>query len=71
MSKNKRTVILLLILAVFLVISPLFFRKDADLADPTTPEASWWKKYREKPMSWFTPVLETFLGGELPGEIEV
>ena len=70
MSKNKRTVILLLILAVLLVISPLFSEKTLTSADPTTPEASWWKKSREKPMSWFTPVLETFLGGEVPGEIE-
>lgn len=71
MSKNKRTVILLLILAVFLVISPLFFRKDADFGGSDDAGSIMVEEVQgETYEPWFTPVLETFLGGELPGEIE-
>lgn len=71
MSKNKRTVILLLILAVFLVISPLFFRKDADFGGSDDAGSIMVEEVQgEAYEPWFTPVLETFLGRELPGEIE-
>ena len=71
MSKNKRTVILLLILAVLLVISPLFFQKDADFGGSDDAGSVMVEEVQgEAYEPWFTPVLETFLGGEVPGEIE-
>ena len=71
MSKNKKTVIILLIVAAALIISPLFLNKNAsfggsDDAGSVMVEEVQGKAYEP----WFTPVLETFLGGELPGEIE-
>ena len=66
MSKNKRTVILLLILAVLLVISPLFFRKDADFGGSDDAGSIMVEEVQgETYEPWFTPVLETFLGGEI------
>lgn len=71
MSKNKRTVILLLILAVLLVIFPLFFQKDADFGGSDDAGSVMVEEVQgEAYEPWFTPVLETFLGGEVPGEIE-
>lgn len=71
MSKNKKTVIILLIVAAALIISPLFLNKNAgfggsDDAGSVMVEEVQGEAYEP----WFTPILETFLGGELPGEIE-
>ena len=35
-----------------------------------TPAARWWSRSRASYEPWFTPVLELFLDGELPGEVE-
>lgn len=71
MNKNKKIVIPLLLLAILLVISPLFLKKDAgfggsDDAGSVMIEEVQGGSYEP----WFAPVAETFLGGELPGEIE-
>lgn len=71
MSKDKKTVIILLIIVAFLAIIPLFALKGAtfggsDDAGSVMVESIQGKTYEP----WFTPVLETMLGGELPGEVE-
>lgn len=71
MSKNKRTVILLLIIAALLVIFPLFFQKNADFGGSDDAGSTMVEEIQgEAYEPWFTPVLETFLGRELPGEVE-
>ena len=73
MNKKKHTLLLVIVLltaAAFLVISPLFFRKNADfggsddkgntLIETTDPDYE----------PWATPALEKLLGRELPAETE-
>ena len=66
MTKNTKTVIILLVIAALIAIVPLFALKGADDAGSEMISEIQGKEYEP----WFTPVLETALGGELPGEIE-
>lgn len=69
-SNNRKLVIALLILAIFIAFAPLFLLKDAEfggsddrgntLIETTDPDY--------KP--WATPILEVLIGGELPSEVE-
>lgn len=71
MSKTKRTVIILLLIAVLIAIIPLFALKGAefggsdDAGSQTVSEIT-----GEEYQPWFTPVMETWIDGELPGEVE-
>ena len=58
MSKNTKTVLILLAAAILIAVVPLFALKGAKFEINGEYEP------------WFTPVLETALGGELPGEVE-
>lgn len=71
MSKNKKTVIILLVIAVILIIFPLCTKKDAEFGGSDDAGSVMVEEVQDAAYEpWFTPVLETFLGGELPGEIE-
>lgn len=71
MSKNKKTVIILLIVAAALIISPLFLNKNAGFGGSDDAGSVMVEEVQGEAYDpWFTPILETFLGGELPGEIE-
>ena len=71
MSKNKKLVIILLIIVLLIAIVPLFARKGAafggsdDAGSQVITEIA-----GDDYQPWFTPVLETIIGGELPGEVE-
>lgn len=71
MSKNKRTVLILLVIAIAIAIIPLFALKGAEFGgsdDAGSVMISEIKGEEHEP--WFTPVMETWINGELPGEIE-
>lgn len=71
MSKNKKTVIILLILALLIAIVPLFALKGAEFGgsdDAGSQMISEITGDEYKP--WFTPVIETLIDGELSGEVE-
>ena len=69
-KSSKKLVIILLITAAVIACAPLFLLKDAEfggaddkgntLIETTDPDYE----------PWAAPVLETILGGELPGEVE-
>ena len=69
--KKKTTVVILIILALLVTLGPLFLMRGAgfegsdgagsDMVDEVTGG-----EYEP----WFEPVLETIIGGELPGEME-
>lgn len=73
MKKNKTMIVTLIVLSVVIVFSPLFLLKGSgaefggsdgagsDMVTELTGGA-------HEP--WFTPVLETLIGGGLPGEVE-
>lgn len=71
MSKNKKTVLLLLVIAALIAIVPLFALKGAEFGGSDDAGSQMISEIQGKEYEpWFTPVLETALGGELPGEIE-
>ena len=71
MTKTKKTVVSLLIIAALIAVIPLFTLKGAEFGgsdDAGSEVVAEITATDYKP--WFTPVLETWIGGELPGEIE-
>lgn len=71
MSKNAKTAILLLALVLVLALVPLVLSPGAafggsDDEGSRVVEQIQGGEYEP----WFTPVVEQFLGGELPGELE-
>lgn len=71
MSKNKKIVIASLVAILLIALIPLFALKGADFGGSDDAGSDMVEEIRgESYEPWFTPVLETALGGELPGEIE-
>lgn len=71
MSKSKKTVIILLLIAILIAVVPLFMLKGAEFGgsdDAGSVAISEITGSEYKP--WFEPVMETLIGGELPGEVE-
>ncbi len=71
MAKTKNKVMGLLIIAVLIALIPLFTLKGAEFGgsdDAGSQAVSEITGTEYQP--WFTPVLETWIGGELPGEVE-
>ena len=70
MSKNKKTVILLLIAAVLIAVVPLFVLKEAEFGGSDDAGSVMVEEIHGEYEPWFTPVMETLIQGELPGEVE-
>lgn len=71
MSKNTKTVLILLVIAALIAIVPLFARKGASFGGSDDAGSVMVEEVRgEAYEPWFTPVLENLLDGELPGEVE-
>lgn len=71
MSKNTKTVLILLVIAALIAIVPLFARKGASFGGSDDAGSVMVEEVRgEEYEPWFTPVLEDLLDGELPGEVE-
>ena len=71
MKKTKNKVIILLIIAVLIALIPLFTLKGAKFGgsdDAGSKVVSQITGTDYKP--WFTPVMETWIGGKIPVEIE-
>lgn len=70
MTKNKKTVLLLLAAVILIAAVPLFALRDADFGGSDDAGSEVVGEIQEGYEPWFTPVLEQALGGELPGEVE-
>src|SRR5471030_403485 len=71
MASTKKKVTILLVIAALIAIIPLFTLKGAEFGgsdDAGSKAVTEITGTEYKP--WFTPVLETWIGGRLPGEIE-
>lgn len=71
MKNKNRTVIILLIIAILIAVVPLFTLKGAEFGgsdDAGSQVVSEIAGREYEP--WFTPVMEKWIGGELPGEVE-
>ena len=70
MSKNKKTVIILLIVAALIAIIPFLALRGAEFGGSDDAGSQVVEEVSQDYEPWFTPVLESAIGGELPGEIE-
>lgn len=71
MSKNKKIVIGLLILIVLMAVVPLLTVKDSEFGGTDDAAGGVVEEIQgEEYEPWFTPVAETLIGGEIPGEVE-
>ncbi|MGN0627198.1 MAG: energy-coupling factor ABC transporter substrate-binding protein [Oscillospiraceae bacterium] len=71
MSKDKKTVIILLVVAVLIAVIPFLALKGAEFGGSDDAGSVMVEEIKgEEYEPWFTPVLENLIGGEIPGEIE-
>lgn len=70
MSRNQKTVLALLLFAALLVAFPVVFKRGAEFGGSDDAGSVMVEEIAGSYEPWFTPVLETMLGGELPGELE-
>ncbi len=70
-KSNKTTVVLLIVLAAVLVFTPLFIVRGAEFAGADGSGSDMVNEIQGGEYEpWFTPIMETLIGGELPGEME-
>lgn len=70
-KSRKGLVVLLLILAVLIAVIPFFALKGAEFGGSDDAGSQMVEEIQgEAYEPWFTPILESYLGGEIPGEIE-
>ncbi len=70
MKDNRKTVIILLVIVLALILVPLFALKDAEFGGSDDAGSQKIEEIQGEYEPWFTPVFETALDGEIPGEIE-
>lgn len=70
MSKNTKITLALLALTVLIIVIPLFALKDAEFGGSDDAGSVKIEEINGEYEPWFTPVFETALDGEIPGEIE-
>lgn len=70
MNKNKKTVLLLLLLTAIIIAVPVIALKGAEFGGSDDAGSVMVEEIAGDYEPWFTPVFETMLGGEVPGELE-
>lgn len=68
--KTRNIVILLCVLCVLIALVPLFALKGAEFGGSDDAGSVMIEEITGSYEPWFTPVLETMINGELPGEVE-
>ena len=71
MAKNTKLVIILIVLALLIMLVPLFLIKGAEFGGSDDAGSDMVAEITGgQYQPWFEPVLETLIGGELPSEME-
>lgn len=71
MSENLKLTLVLLAVVALLILVPFVLAPGAEFGGSDDAGSQMVEQVTGQPYEpWFTPVLETALGGELPGEIE-
>ncbi|MDF2511204.1 MAG: hypothetical protein K0S04_1070 [Herbinix sp.] len=71
MSKDKKIVSILLIVVLLMVVVPVFALKGAEFGGSDDAGSQVITEIAGGDYEpWFTPIAETVIGGEIPGEIE-
>ncbi len=70
-KKNKQIAAMLLILVCLIAVIPVFVLKGAEFGGSDDAGSQMISEIKgEEHEPWFTPVMETWIGGEIPGEVE-
>ena len=70
-KSNRALVICLIIAAVLIAAIPFFVLKDAEFGGSDDAGSQMVSEIQGKEHeAWFTPILEQYMGREIPGEIE-
>lgn len=69
-QNNKKTVAILLIIVLGLTFIPFLALKGAEFGGSDDAGSVMVEQINGEYEAWFTPVLETWIDGEIPGEIE-
>lgn len=70
MKKDTKIALILLILVAVIIAVPLFALKGAEFGGSDDAGSQKVEEIAGEYEPWFTPVLETALNGEIPGEVE-
>jgi cobalt/nickel transport protein len=71
MKKRRTTVIILLVLVILIALVPLFLIKGAEFGGSDGKGSDMVNQITGgEYQPWFTPLMETWIGGPLPGEME-
>lgn len=71
MEKNQKKLFAVLIIAAILIAAlPFLALKGAEFGGSDDAGSVMVEKIHEEYEPWFSPVLESVIGGEIPGEIE-
>lgn len=70
MKNDKKLAIILIIAAILIAIVPLFALKGAEFGGSDDAGSQMIEEIHGEYTPWFTPVLETLIDGEIPGEVE-
>lgn len=69
-TKNKKFAAALILAAILIAVIPVIALKDAEFGGSDDAGSVMLEEIHGEYTPWFSPILETFLGGELPGELE-
>lgn len=69
-KSNKNLVIGLIIVVVLIALVPLFALKGAEFGGSDDAGSKVVAEIQGDYEPWFTPVMETVIGGEIPGEVQ-
>lgn len=67
---NKKTIVILLLIVLALTFLPFLTLKGAEFGGSDDAGSVMVEEINGEYEAWFTPVLETWIDGEIPGEIE-
>ena len=69
-TKNKKFAAALILATILIAVIPVIALKDAEFGGSDDAGSVMVEEIHGEYTPWFSPILETFLGGELPGELE-
>lgn len=70
MKKDTKLILILLVVVIAIIVIPPFVLKDAEFGGSDDAGSQKIEEIQGEYEPWFTPIFETALGGEIPGEIE-
>lgn len=69
-KKEKKLILILIVCAILIAVIPFLALKGAEFGGSDDAGSQMVDEINGEYEPWFTPILETYLDGEIPGEIE-